>query len=67
MNYKVLHLIYFIVLNIETSLAVIIFRINTPRNVGGLGDIKIPLLSDLTHTISKDYGVYLEEAGHTLR
>ncbi|KAM4818993.1 peroxiredoxin-4 isoform 1-T1 [Thomomys bottae] len=41
--------------------------INTPRKQGGLGSIKIPLLSDLTHQISKDYGVYLEEAGHTLR
>ncbi|KAI0224828.1 Peroxiredoxin-4 [Lamellibrachia satsuma] len=41
--------------------------INTPRNQGGLGKINIPLLSDLTHTIAKDYGVYLENAGHTLR
>lgn len=42
-------------------------RINTPRKQGGLGPIKIPLLSDLTHQISKDYGVYLEDSGHTLR
>lgn len=41
--------------------------INTPRKEGGLGKIKIPLLSDLTHSISKDYGVYLEDVGHTLR
>ncbi|XP_050293266.1 peroxiredoxin-4 [Anthonomus grandis grandis] len=41
--------------------------INTPRKEGGLGSIKIPLLSDLSHSISKDYGVYLEDAGHTLR
>ncbi|CAD5118891.1 DgyrCDS7565 [Dimorphilus gyrociliatus] len=41
--------------------------INTPRNQGGLGPMNIPLLSDLTHKISKDYGVYLEDAGHTLR
>jgi len=40
---------------------------NTPRTEGGLGRLEIPLLSDLTHTISKDYGVYLEENGHTLR
>lgn len=39
----------------------------TPRNEGGLGPVKIPLLSDLTHQVSKDYGVYLEDAGHTLR
>lgn len=41
--------------------------INTPRKEGGLGKINIPLLSDLTHSISKDYGVYLEDLGHTLR
>ncbi|XP_053243019.1 peroxiredoxin-4 isoform X1 [Podarcis raffonei] len=41
--------------------------INTARKQGGLGPIKIPLLSDLTHQISKDYGVYLEDQGHALR
>ncbi|XP_011196168.1 peroxiredoxin-2 isoform X2 [Zeugodacus cucurbitae] len=41
--------------------------INTPRKEGGLGYVKIPLLSDLTHKISRDYGVYLEDLGHTLR
>ncbi|XP_033224830.1 peroxiredoxin-2 [Belonocnema kinseyi] len=41
--------------------------INTPRKEGGLDKIKIPLLSDLTHKIAKDYGVYLEDLGHTLR
>eukprot|EP00069_Balaena_mysticetus_P001481 bmy_15352T0 len=41
--------------------------INTPRRQGGLGPISIPLLSDLNHQISKDYGVYLEDSGHTLR
>lgn len=40
---------------------------NTARKEGGLGSLKIPLVSDLTHSISKDYGVYLEEMGHTLR
>uniref|UniRef100_A0A1B6C7F6 thioredoxin-dependent peroxiredoxin n=1 Tax=Clastoptera arizonana TaxID=38151 RepID=A0A1B6C7F6_9HEMI len=40
---------------------------NTPRKDGGLGPLKIPLLSDLTHKIAKDYGVYLEDAGHALR
>jgi len=40
---------------------------NSPRKEGGLGKLDIPLLSDLTHTISKDYGVYLEDNGHTLR
>lgn len=37
------------------------------RKKGGLGSINIPLLSDLTHQISKDYGVYLEHLGHSLR
>lgn len=32
-----------------------------------MGNINIPLLSDLSHKISKDYGVYLEDLGHTLR
>ncbi|KAK0166582.1 hypothetical protein PV327_004075 [Microctonus hyperodae] len=41
--------------------------INTPRKDGGLENIAIPLISDLTHKISKDYGVYLEDLGHTLR
>lgn len=41
--------------------------IKTDRKAGGLGNIAIPLLSDLTHKISKDYGVYLEDLGHTLR
>lgn len=43
---------------------------NTPRNKGGLGAMNIPILSDLTKTISKDYGVLLEsgdDAGVALR
>ncbi|XP_060526443.1 peroxiredoxin-4 [Cylas formicarius] len=41
--------------------------INTPRKEGGLGKINIPLLSDLNHSISKNYGVFLDDFGHTLR
>jgi len=41
--------------------------VNQDRKQGGLGKINIPLLSDLTHQISKDYGVYLEHLGHSLR
>ncbi|CAF5228087.1 unnamed protein product, partial [Rotaria magnacalcarata] len=40
--------------------------LNTPREQGGLGKIQIPLLSDLTHQISKDYGVFLQDVGHAL-
>ena len=32
-----------------------------------MGAINFPLLSDITHQISKDYGVYLEHLGHSLR
>ena len=42
-------------------------RTKTPRTEGGLGDIDIPLAADLTHEISKNYGVLLEDVGHTLR
>lgn len=41
--------------------------IKTSRKQGGLGRLNIPLLSDQTHQISKDYGVYLEDLGHSLR
>jgi len=41
--------------------------INTPREEGGLGNMNIPVLSDITHKISRDYGVLLEDLGHTLR
>ncbi|XP_064404972.1 peroxiredoxin-2-like [Halichondria panicea] len=41
--------------------------IATPRNEGGLSDLKIPLLSDLTKQISRDYGVLLDDVGHALR
>ena len=41
--------------------------INTPRESGGLGEINIPLLSDITKQISKDYGVLLETEGIALR
>ncbi|XP_013928396.1 PREDICTED: thioredoxin-dependent peroxide reductase, mitochondrial [Thamnophis sirtalis] len=41
--------------------------INTPRKTGGLGHMNIPLLSDLTKQISRDYGVLLESSGLALR
>lgn len=40
---------------------------NTPRDQGGIGQIKYPLISDLTKQISKDFGVYLESQGVALR
>lgn len=42
-------------------------RVNTPRKEGGLGTIKIPLLSDLTRSMAMDYGVLKEDEGITYR
>jgi peroxiredoxin (alkyl hydroperoxide reductase subunit C) len=39
----------------------------TPRKEGGIGDIRYPIVSDLTKSISRDYGVLLEGAGIALR
>ncbi|XP_035390643.1 peroxiredoxin-2 [Electrophorus electricus] len=41
--------------------------INTPRKQGGLGSMNIPLLADLTHSISRDYGVLKEDEGIAYR
>ncbi|OTF71086.1 thioredoxin-dependent peroxide reductase-like protein [Euroglyphus maynei] len=40
---------------------------NTPRKQGGLGDMKMPIIADLTKRISEDYGVLLPDAGIALR
>lgn len=40
---------------------------NTPRAEGGLGTINYPMVSDLSHDISRKYGVLLEEKGVALR
>lgn len=41
--------------------------INTPRQEGGLGQMNIPLVADLTKQIGRDYGVLIEDQGITLR
>lgn len=41
--------------------------INTPRKAGGLGDMNYPLMADFKKTVSRDYGVLVEEAGLALR
>ncbi|KAL4660083.1 peroxiredoxin-1-like [Arapaima gigas] len=41
--------------------------IKTPRKQGGLGHMKIPLVSDTIRTISKDYGVLKEDEGIAYR
>ena len=54
------HIIFF-------RIAVSCFRTEKPRKKGGLGTMNIPLLSDITKQISKDYGVLLEDQGVALR
>ncbi|XP_034043521.1 peroxiredoxin-2 [Thalassophryne amazonica] len=41
--------------------------INTPRKQGGLGNMKIPLVADLTKSITRDYGVLKEDDGVAYR
>jgi len=40
--------------------------VNTPRKQGGLGELRYPLLSDLSKNIARDYGVLLD-SGISLR
>ena len=40
---------------------------SAPRKSGGLGGVNIPLLSDKNHSLSRDYGVLIEEEGIALR
>ncbi|CAN6670223.1 peroxiredoxin Tsa1p [Trichomonascus vanleenenianus] len=40
---------------------------NIPRKEGGLGGVKIPLVADTNHSLSRDYGVLVEDEGIALR
>ena len=40
---------------------------NTPRKKGGLGQLNIPLVGDITKNIARDYGVLLEDEGIAAR
>jgi len=40
---------------------------NTPRKEGGIGEITYPLIADLDKSISRKYGVLLEQPGIALR
>ncbi|GMF61232.1 hypothetical protein B5S28_g5074 [[Candida] boidinii] len=40
---------------------------NVARADGGLGPVDIPLVADTNHSLSKDYGVLIEDAGIALR
>lgn len=41
--------------------------INTPRDKGGVADLRYPLASDVTKQVARDYGVLLEDKGIALR
>ncbi|XP_041475009.1 peroxiredoxin-1-like [Lytechinus variegatus] len=40
---------------------------NTSKKMGGVGELKIPLLSDMNGAIARDYGIMLEKEGVSLR
>ena len=52
---------------LKQTLHISIFRVNTPRKQGGLGNMKIPLIADKTMEISKKYGVLKEDDGVAFR
>ncbi len=41
--------------------------INTDRQENGLGELQYPLAADTNHSVSRDYGVLIEEEGIALR
>ena len=41
--------------------------IQTPRDKGGVADLKYPLAADATKTVARDYGVLIEDRGIALR
>ncbi|KAB3528812.1 peroxiredoxin [Alkaliphilus serpentinus] len=41
--------------------------INAAADQGGLGKLKLPLASDMTQKVARDYGVLIEEEGIALR
>ncbi len=41
--------------------------INTPRDKGGVADMKYPLAADITGEVSRKYGVLIEDKGIALR
>jgi len=41
--------------------------LQTPRDKGGVADLKYPLAADSTKTVARDYGVLIEDRGVALR
>lgn len=50
-----------------TLSASLTLRINTPRKEGGLGPLNIPLLADVTKSLSQNYGVLKNDEGIAYR
>lgn len=42
-------------------------RCLTPRDLGGLGSMKLPLLADFSKKMARDFGVLVEDEGIALR
>jgi peroxiredoxin (alkyl hydroperoxide reductase subunit C) len=42
-------------------------RLKTPRDKGGVENLRYPLASDITKSVARDYGVLIEEQGVALR
>ena len=42
-------------------------RCLTPRELGGLGSMKLPLLADFSKKMARDFGVLVEDEGIALR
>lgn len=42
-------------------------RCLTPRELGGLGSLKLPLLADFNKKMARDFGVLVEDEGIALR
>lgn len=52
---------------LEMLLCSLVYRINTPKKQGGLGSMRIPLVSDTNRVIAKEYGVLKEDEGISYR
>ena len=54
-----------------TAVVIVVFtlviRCLTPREIGGLGSLKLPLLADFSKKMARDFGVLVEDEGIALR
>ena len=52
------------------SMVLVVARVGrclTPRELGGLGSMKLPLLADFSKKMARDFGVLVEDEGIALR